>query len=527
MTFWEAVDTTFQRLTDDEAGDEHDDERPATLAVVQSIPDDLSALLDDLGPSAFTLDNASQLYHRLQSLGRRVGRTLSGYLHLATLLGSLDDISALEHVRKLPVVGRPRVALGRVREPASDSGNPPTLSEAGSGKQPLLAGFANALGRAPKQSRSKVSPSGRVSPTPTTLPDSPLDPPGELTDEVLARSVAAVQALREAARTQPDQHLPGLAAALHEHALLLARVDRLDEALRLAQDAVAIRQHLAKHDPARHLGELATALRTCGGQLGALGRHGEAVQTVEDAVAVRRHLANEDPARHLPLLAATLDDLARELRAAGQPDVALAAVEDAVTIRRHLAACLAERFLPDLAATLHDLGQGLGAAGRHTEALATVEEAVAIRRGLAEQAPDRYRPHLAASLQALSIGLGALGQAPESLAAGEEATQLYQDLAHRAPGPHLDGFATSVENLAISLSAMGRHAEGRAASENAVVLRRLAEHAPPDDVVGLLSVPVAGRVARCWCSCHTTHAPAAELPPVDTTAITGPTPIVR
>lgn len=314
----------------------------------------------------------------------------------------------------------------------------------------------------------------------------------------LAATAQAVHFFREAARQEPAHYLPDLAAALRDHAVQLGAAGRDGEALTTAQDAVAVLQHVAKQDPAA-LPSLADGLNDLAVRLTVTDRDREAVSALEDAVAIRRHLANGRPARFLPALAASLDELADALSAVGKRRERLAAVEDAVTIRRHLARCLPERFLPDLATSLHELGQGLGAAGDEQEALAILNEAVAVRRLLAE-GDHRHLTDLAASLQALSVGLGTIGQLTEGLAIGREAAALFRHLAGS------DGLAGAVENVAINLAAMELRDASREASEEAAALRR-------------------PRQVDCCCPCH--HPAAARPAPyVDTTAITGPTPVV-
>ena len=454
---------------------------------------------------------------------RRDGHTLARRLTaLATALGTRTRERSLEIVRPVPD-RRARTTqwafdfdgIGRDRPHADPM---------------VLAGFAHALDHALDR-----QPAPALTPGPDAA-ERLLPGYGDREDDArrtigtgepdlrLAASADAVRFFREAARQDPSAYLPDLATALHDHSLALDGAGRPHEAIGAAEDAVAIRQHLAKQD-STHVPHLANALHNLALRLAAVDRRGDSLAALEDVVAIRRHLVNEHPARYLPPLATALDDLAAGFDAAGQGHDRVVALEDAVAIRRHLARGLPERFLPDLAASLHALSLGLGASGRRHEALAAVEEAVAVRRGLAETDPGRHLPDLATSLQALSVGLGALGQQPESLAAGEEATQIYQFLAHHDPGPvHLDDLATSMENLAISLGAMGRRDEGRVASEHAVAVRRSTStdlvlgHPPVPPAV--LS-PAAGGTGRCWCSCHT-----ATRAPVDTTAITGPTPIV-
>jgi tetratricopeptide (TPR) repeat protein len=352
----------------------------------------------------------------------------------------------------------------------------------------LLAGFADALDQALH--------------TPPPVDD------GE-TAARLTATREAVRFFREAVRQQPTAFLPDLATALVEHSAALDAAGRPD-AVTAAEDAVAIRQHLAKHDRI-HLPDLARALHNLGDRLAAADRHGDRVAALEDAVAIRRHLVQAHPSRHLPDLAVALDRLAAGLQAAGRPADQVVALEDAVAIRRHLAGVLPPRFLPDLAASLHAMSLALPADRRH-EALASIREAVTIRRRLAEGDPVQHLPDLATSVHTLSVGLGSLGQHPEGLAAGEEATHMFELLVRYQPKPYTAGLVGSLENLAISLGAMGRHDEALAAGDQAALLQRGRTVAAPEARAG----------GPCWCSCHDSHHGMV----LDTTATTGPTPVV-
>lgn len=357
----------------------------------------------------------------------------------------------------------------------------------------LLAGFADAL-------------------------DQALHAPPPVDDgETAARLTAtgeAVRFFREAVRQEPTAFLPDLATALVEHSAALDAAGRPD-AVTAAEDAVAIRQHLAKHDRI-HLPDLARALHNLGDRLATAGRHGERVAALEDAVTLRRHLVQAHPSRHLPDLAVALDRLAAGLQAAGRPADQVVALEDAVAIRRHLAGVLPPRFLPDLAANLHALSLALPADRRH-EALASIREAVTIRRRLAEGDPVRHLPDLATSVHTLSVGLGSLGQHPEGLAAGEEATHMFELLARWQPTPFSARLVASLDNLAVSLGAMGRHDEAREAGNRAAMLRL---DPRPRRATAPVVTPHTG--GRCWCSCHDDRHGVV----LDTTAVTGPTPVV-
>src|SRR6185437_15839014 len=165
-------------------------------------------------------------------------------------------------------------------ESALNAGMEPSLAEEIASSLAVLAGVLNALER-PRQA--------------------------------LARAQEAIAIYRRLAETEPDAHLAGLAAALHNFATGLSGCNRIGESLAPAEEAVQIRRRLAQSQPAKFLPDLAAALNNLATSLGGLNRHAEALAPIEEAAGAYRELAQTNPALYLPNLAISLNNLAKGL----------------------------------------------------------------------------------------------------------------------------------------------------------------------------------------------------------------------
>ena len=292
----------------------------------------------------------------------------------------------------------------------------------------------------------------------------------------LAPAEEAVRASRQAAKKDPEAHLPELAAALANHSVVLAELGRPEEALASATEAVEISRRIEKSDPGTHQAELASALRLHGAVLAGLGRQESALEPTQEAVQIYRDLAT---GAYLPDLASALNNLGALLAEQGRPERALAALQEAVGIRRQLAAAGPDAYLADLASALNNLGALLADLGHPERAMDAVQEAVGIRRRLAAADPDTYLADLASALNNLAVRLGDVGRRDAGLAAIEEAAAMYRRLAHTGTGAYQPDLARALNNLSVRYGEAGRHAEGLAAvEESTAIYRALAKRSP-------------------------------------------------
>ncbi|WP_305070080.1 tetratricopeptide repeat protein [Micromonospora sp. HM134] len=285
---------------------------------------------------------------------------------------------------------------------------------------------------------------------------------------------------RRLAQTNPDAHLPGLAASLNNLGAFLSELGRWEQALTPTEEAATIYRRLAQTNPDAHLPNLAMSLNNLGLFLSKLGRRKQALTSTEEAATIYRRLAQTNPDAHLPNLAMSLNNLGNCLSELGRRERALTSTEEAATIYRRLAQTNPDAHLPSLAESLNNLGNRMSELGRREQALTPTEESVHIRRRLAQTNPDAYLPDLAASLNNLGIRLAELGRREQALTPAEEATTIYRRLAQTNPDAYLPDLAASLNNLGTSLSELGRWEQALTPTEESVHIRRRLVQANPD-----------------------------------------------
>ena len=106
---------------------------------------------------------------------------------------------------------------------------------------------------------------------------------------------AIVAALRLAAQTNPDAHLPDLAASVNNLANRLAEAGRRAEGLAAAQEAVDLRRELAAGNRDAYLPDLATSVNNLAIHLAEAGRRAEGLAAAQEAVDLYRELAAGEP----------------------------------------------------------------------------------------------------------------------------------------------------------------------------------------------------------------------------------------
>jgi hypothetical protein len=124
--------------------------------------------------------------------------------------------------------------------------------------------------------------------------------------------------------------------ALTEATFRLLDGDRIDEALTASRQAVALARDLVDSDRRRHLPGLASATFNRAVVLGKAGRYTEAVPVGIDAVTLYQELAGIDRKTYLPRLADALANHAVWLSKAGRSSDAIRAGEEAVRLLREL-----------------------------------------------------------------------------------------------------------------------------------------------------------------------------------------------
>ncbi|MER7945411.1 tetratricopeptide repeat protein [Streptomyces sp. NPDC094458] len=286
----------------------------------------------------------------------------------------------------------------------------------------------------------------------------------------------AAEAATPGARTDADD---GLATALNELGIRLSEVGRREEAVTAAAEAVALRRRLASTNPAVYEEGLAAALNNLGSFLSRAGHRSETLEIGQEVLAIQRRLTAEDRAAHEPQLATALSNLGIHLWEAHRMDEAHVPTREAVAIRRRLAAVNPAAYESHLADALANLGAHLAGAGFLEDAVPPTAEAVAIQRRLARANPAAYEPDLAWTLSNLGAHLYEVQRLPDALTAGREAVEVLRRLVGVNPAAHEQDLASGLGNLGVYLIRAGRPEEAAEASgESVAILRRLAAGNP-------------------------------------------------
>ncbi|WP_340371390.1 tetratricopeptide repeat protein [Hyalangium rubrum] len=278
----------------------------------------------------------------------------------------------------------------------------------------------------------------------------------------------AIEQYRKLAARNPDGFLPLLADACRQFGLMLGNARRQEEALSALTEAVQCYRPLAKQNSGEFLPLLADCLNGIGAMRSLMRNSDDAVSAWVDARQYYRALVQQDPAAFLPNFVMCLDALSQELYQLGRKEESVSTTLEAVQGYRTLAKLNHEVFLPKLATHLHNLGLDLSEQGRRSDALAAASEAVQIRRELVKRDSDAFLPDLALSLNSLGARMSEVGQRKEALAVTVEAVQYTRPLAKREPNKFLPDLAASVNNLGARLSELGRHEEALTALQEAI-----------------------------------------------------------
>ncbi|GAA2383084.1 tetratricopeptide repeat protein [Dactylosporangium salmoneum] len=265
--------------------------------------------------------------------------------------------------------------------------------------------------------------------------------------------------------------LPNLPAHLYagtfgnlliRQAVIMARLDRLDEALNRAQEALA----LFRRDPARYAAQEASATETIAYIHRMAGRSDQSAEESSHSEAQLRELARTDPARYLPALANLLvsrsEDLDRRRDHAGS----LAAAEEAVALYRPLVRANPGLYRSQFADALRVAGKRAAAAGRLPEAVTACEEAVAEARKLTGPARDEQAGR---SCYQLALAQNQMSDHLSALRWAEESAAHFRSLVERQPA--------NLPDLALSLgyAAKIRHDRGLEPAKALAAAREAAE----------------------------------------------------
>jgi tetratricopeptide (TPR) repeat protein len=237
-------------------------------------------------------------------------------------------------------------------------------------------------------------------------------------EDTMAEAIAVARRLVDADPGQTSI----LATLLGNQANLRGELHRHDDALASSEEALALREHLARTDPSRQSDQgLAMVLNNHAAVLRRLGRLEEAASSAARSVELRRRLAEDGTPNSIALLANSLNSHAEQLGRLGHGERAVRAAEEA----RDLFASLPPpgAVTKFLRANQQTLGRVLAVAGRHEEAMVAAERAVELGRRAAAETPGE-QAELAGCLESLAERLSEVGRGSEAESARTEAARL-------------------------------------------------------------------------------------------------------
>ncbi|MFW9793569.1 MAG: tetratricopeptide repeat protein, partial [Candidatus Thorarchaeota archaeon] len=127
--------------------------------------------------------------------------------------------------------------------------------------------------------------------------------------------------------------LPFLTKSLHNSSVLLAALERNDEALGILQKTLLMKNKLVDEDPSAFRQSLATSLNNLGVILYRNGNQDEAVSNLEEAIEIRRELVGNNPDVHSLNLASSLQNLSIILYREGQSSKSQSCLKEGLKIR--------------------------------------------------------------------------------------------------------------------------------------------------------------------------------------------------
>lgn len=286
----------------------------------------------------------------------------------------------------------------------------------------------------------------------------------------------AVDFSRELVARDREQHLPKLALAVYDYAVHLASIGDRDGSYAASHEAVSLFRELVARNPTEFRSQLAKVLSHHAAKLIDHGHHDEALALSDEAVAAAREIADDINAGEPDLLPATLTVHALHLSAAGRTADALAASAEAVTRYRELAHAYRDAHLAGLAVAVGHHVVHLADTGRTADALMLSEEAVALARDLVTKDRDAHLLTLAQAVFNHALRLSAVGQHDEEITYSDEAVRLYRELATINPSGWLNQFAETLSRHGARLADAGRHRDAlNAFDEAAAIWRQLAD----------------------------------------------------
>ncbi|MDQ0000145.1 tetratricopeptide repeat protein [Pseudarthrobacter sulfonivorans] len=295
----------------------------------------------------------------------------------------------------------------------------------------------------------------------------------------LLEQVVHVQ--RELVATDPLAHKHDLATSLSALSPLLARVGRLEEALRAMEDVLELRFPTAD-DMAANQADLARTLNDLSTRLAGVGLVDDALEVIEEAVRIRQWLAEEDPSLHDPGLAESLNGLANRLWQSGRNSDALAPLKTSVRVHRRLVAENPAAYERGLALVLGNLANLLGELDLPDEALAAAQESADLYQRLADANPAAHEAELAQALNILGLCQMGVQQFDDALASIQKSAAISRGLAAFRPAAYERLLASVLTNLANALGNARRGAEAlQTLAEAADVYLRLVNW-PIDEV---------------------------------------------
>jgi tetratricopeptide (TPR) repeat protein len=294
--------------------------------------------------------------------------------------------------------------------------------------------------------------------------------------------------LRPLAAARSDTARLSLGSALSQYGLMLKEQGELPLALEASEEAIQLLLPYCREGRMRNPEVLAMAYMNKSAVLADRRALTQSIQFADQAIEVLRSLIKSGRSELRNLLAGALKDKGSSLRRSRQFAASIECNGEAVRILRELIHEGGEGLATELEGALLNLANSLLEAGRSEEADTHYTEAVGILRGLAPERPD-LRSELARCLMMKGMALHQAGRHQDALVHVTEAIQLRRALMAEGHDEVAHELARGLNNLSSVLNALQRPVEAlERADEGLQFVRDLIDHRDRQELTDYLAL---------------------------------------
>lgn len=269
------------------------------------------------------------------------------------------------------------------------------------------------------------------------------------------------------ARTNAEQHAPGLAHVLDGLGTLYTQKKQYDEAEKMFVQAKDIREKLVEKYADEFEADLAYSLNNLGTFYYINKRLGDAGQTYGRAKTIQDRLVRRNADQYEPDLAATLGNMGTLNYELDRLSDAEATYKQARAIREKLAQKNPDQYEPGLAQILNNLGDLYAYAKRYPEAQDAYNQAKTVRERLAQKNPDQFEANLAQTLADMGNLYADTERYSEAEAEYAHAKTIWNRLVQRNADLFEPPLASMLDDVGYFYTQIKRYPEAEAAFQQA------------------------------------------------------------